>query len=101
MRSSDTPLGGSISTQTANSFACNFFQNLLSGALSKTGAAFAAETSATFAETPCFAGRSDFTASAMARMCAGVVPQHPPRILTPRAAASLANNAKYSGEDFG
>src|ERR1700740_888207 len=101
MRSSDTPFGGSISTQTANSFACNFFQNLLSGARSKTGAAFAAETSAILAETPCFVGRSNFTASAIAGRCAGVVPQHPPRMLTPSAAASLANSAKYSGEDFG
>src|SRR5208282_3071355 len=100
MRSSDTPLGGSISTHTVNSLACNFFQNLLSGARSRMGAAFDA-TSTACLEAACFAGRSDFTASAMARMCAGVVPQQPPKILTPNAAASLANNAKYSGEDFG
>src|SRR5271155_1710191 len=100
MRSSETPLGGSISTQTVNSLACKFFQNLLSGLRSRTGAVFAV-TSTAFPDTPCFAGRKDLTASAMARICAGVVPQQPPRTLTPRAAASRANSAKYSGEDLG
>src|SRR5271154_990487 len=100
MRSSEIPFGGSISTQTENSLACSFFQNLLSGARSRIGAGFGA-TSTACVDAACLAGRSDLTASAMARMCAGVVPQQPPRILTPSAAASLANSAKYSGEDFG
>src|SRR5277367_3663463 len=100
MRSRETPFGGSISTHTVNSLACNFFQNLLSGARSSNGAGLDI-TSTEGAAVPCFAGRRDFTASAMARMCAGVVPQQPPRILTPSAAASLANKAKYSGDDFG
>src|SRR5271168_1946203 len=100
MRSRETPFGGSISTQTVNSLACNLFQNLLSGARSEIGAGFGA-TSTVLADAECFAGRRDFTASAMALMCAGVVPQQPPRILTPSAAASLANSAKYSGEDLG
>ena len=46
-----------------------------------------------------FAGR--VTASASARMCSGEVPQQPPMMRAPMAAASRANSAKYSGEDRG
>ena len=100
MRSSESPFGGSISTHTVNSLAWSFFQNLLSGSRSITGAAFAA-TAAEGAPAACITGCNDLTASAMARMCAGVVPQQPPRMRTPSAAASRAKSAKYSGDDFG
>src|SRR5216684_554840 len=101
------PFGGSISTQTVNSFFFSFFQNLLSGSRCKTGAGLStatAEPAREFAFAAKFTtlwGWIDFTASAMARICAGVVPQQAPRIRTPRAAASRAKSAKYSGEDFG
>src|ERR1700690_276460 len=100
MRSSEIPLGGSISTHTVNSFFCNFFQNLLSGSrccTETTGCVIRT----TFVEAEAFVGFSDLTASAIARMWAGVGPQHPPRMRTPISAASRANWAKYSGEDLG
>src|SRR5579871_4666192 len=104
MRSRAMPFGGSISTQTTNSFFCSFFQKLLSGSRGWTCAA--AEAPLLTIAGACepdevAAGERDLTASAMARMWAGVVPQQPPRMRTPRAAASRANCAKYSGEDLG
>src|SRR5205814_4921120 len=77
-----------------------FFQSLLSGARS-IGAACLTAVSTVTVDPWLLEGRNDFTASAIARTCAGVVPQQPPRIRTPAPAASRANNAKYSGEDFG
>src|SRR6267378_2341319 len=80
MRSRESPLGGSISTQTVNSFFWSFFQNLLSGSRWAAGAGLKTVSTECAAGWD-FAGRSDFTASAMARICAGVVPQHPQKRL--------------------
>ncbi len=45
-----------------------------------------------------FRGATSRTASAMARMCSGVVPQHPPRRLTkPASARSLTSPPVVSG----
>ncbi len=43
-------------------------------------------------------GRTVRSASRIARMCAGVVPQHPPITRTPACAKRRAYSAKYSGE---
>src|SRR6267143_552473 len=69
MRSRESPLGGSISTQTVNSFFWSFFQNLLSGSRWSAGAGHKTVSTVCAAGWD-FAGRSDFTASAMARICA-------------------------------
>jgi len=94
------PLGGSISTQTANSFFCSFFQKLAFQARAQHRRVLCSRLDLSCC---CRFYRSQRISplTAMARMCAGVVPQQPPRMRTPSAAASRAKRAKYSGEDFG
>src|SRR5512134_3146764 len=88
--------GGTSSTEVAFSPARSFAasRDFLSGGTAYTSASWRISG---FTSTWRFTPERDFTARAIVRMCAGVVPQHPPTPRTPSSMYFFAYSVKYSG----
>ncbi len=91
------PRGGSNSTETTN-----FFPSLVAKLLGFPTAVFFSsssggkETTSTLSSAG-FISINSVKALAIAAVCAGVVPQQPPIIVTPAARKKRVYSAKYSG----
>ena len=95
------PRGGSSSMARMNWPLTSFFASVDFSWRSIAGLAFGWLATGLFASPPparASPGAIDFAASAICRICSGVVPQHPPTKRTPEAMKRRAYDAMYSGE---